>query len=61
MLEIDGRRLDSNVNISSLTPLRFFTQDVIDFTIAIFDYVYTLSEKYEKYVARKAAPPSTEG
>lgn len=31
-------------------------QDVIDFTIAIFDYVYTLSEKYEKYVARKASP-----
>ncbi len=30
-------------------------QDVIDFTIAIFDYVYTLSEKYEKYVARKAS------
>jgi len=30
-------------------------QDIIDFTIAIFDYVYTLSEKYEKYVARKAA------
>ncbi|EHL24544.1 hypothetical protein KYG_02212 [Acidovorax sp. NO-1] len=35
-------------------------QDVIDFTIAIFDYVYTLSEKYEKYVARKASP-STDG
>ena len=30
-------------------------QDIIDFTIAIFDYVYTLTEKYEKYVARKAA------
>lgn len=29
-------------------------QDVIDFTIAIFDYVYTLSEKYDKYLARKA-------
>jgi HEPN domain-containing protein len=29
-------------------------QDVIDFTVAIFDYVYTLSEKYAKYVARKA-------
>ena len=36
-------------------------QDVIDFTIAIFDYVYTLSEKYEKYVARKAAPPPAGG
>lgn len=29
-------------------------QDVIDFTIAIFDYVYTLTEKYEKYISRKA-------
>ncbi len=33
-------------------------QDTIDFTIAIFDYVYTLSEKYEQYVARKALPPT---
>lgn len=30
-------------------------QDIIDFTIAIFDYVYTLSEKYEKYLARKSS------
>jgi hypothetical protein len=30
-------------------------QDIIDFTIAIFDYVYVLSEKYEKYIARKTA------
>jgi HEPN domain-containing protein len=30
-------------------------QDIIDFTIAIFDYVYTLSEKYERYVARKTS------
>jgi HEPN domain-containing protein len=29
-------------------------QDTIDFTIAIFDYVYTLSEKYEQYLARKS-------
>jgi HEPN domain-containing protein/endogenous inhibitor of DNA gyrase (YacG/DUF329 family) len=28
-------------------------QDIVDFTIAIFDYVYTLSEKYERYIARK--------
>ncbi len=27
--------------------------DVLDFTIAIFDYVYTFSDKYEKYLARK--------
>lgn len=32
-------------------------QDVIDFTIAIFDYVYTLTEKYDKYLARKSAVP----
>lgn len=31
-------------------------QDVIDFTIAIFDYIYTLSEKYEKYMVRKSMP-----
>jgi len=36
-------------------------QDVIDFTIAIFDYVYTLTEKYEKYVARKAAAIAASG
>ena len=28
--------------------------DVLAFTIAIFKYVYTLSEKYAEYVARKA-------
>jgi HEPN domain-containing protein len=32
-------------------------EDIIDFTIAIFDYVYTLSEKYERYVARKKLLP----
>jgi HEPN domain-containing protein len=36
-------------------------QDIIDFTIAIFDYVYTLSEKYEKYVARKVKPSPKPG
>lgn len=30
-------------------------QDILDFTAAIFDYVYTLSDKYEKYKARKQA------
>ena len=28
-------------------------QDILDFTVAIFDYVYTLSDKYEKYMCRK--------
>ncbi|APW43044.1 DUF4145 domain-containing protein [Rhodoferax saidenbachensis] len=36
-------------------------EDVIDFTIAIFDYVYTLSEKYDKYLARKAMPHGLPG
>lgn len=31
--------------------------DVLAFTIAIFEYVYTLSEKYAEFVARKAAKP----
>lgn len=30
-------------------------QDVLDFTVAIFEYVYTLSEKYADFIARKAA------
>jgi hypothetical protein len=29
-------------------------QDVLSFTVAIFEYVYTLSEKYEEFMARKA-------
>jgi hypothetical protein len=29
-------------------------EDLIDFTIAIFDYIYTVTEKYEKYVARRS-------
>ena len=33
-------------------------QDILDFTVAIFEYVYTLSEKYAEFVARKAAPKS---
>lgn len=33
-------------------------QDILDFTVAIFDYVYTLSDKYAKYIARKSAPSS---
>lgn len=28
-------------------------QDVLDFTIAIFEYVYTLSEKYAEFMERK--------
>jgi hypothetical protein len=30
-------------------------EDVLAFTIAIFEYVFTLSEKYAEFVARKAA------
>lgn len=29
-------------------------QDVVDFTVAIFEYVYTLSQKYEVFMARKS-------
>lgn len=31
-------------------------QDIVDFTVAIFDYVYTLSEKYDQYLARRKPP-----
>jgi hypothetical protein len=31
-------------------------QDVLSFTVAIFEYVFTLSEKYLEYMARKATP-----
>lgn len=34
-------------------------QDIVDFTVAIFDYVYTLSEKYDKYLARKSKDRGT--
>jgi hypothetical protein len=30
-------------------------EDVLAFTIAIFEYVFTLSEKYAEFVARKAS------
>ena len=30
-------------------------QDVLSFTVAIFEYVYTLSEKYSEFMARKSA------
>jgi hypothetical protein len=33
-------------------------EDVLAFTVAIFEYVFTLSEKYAEFVARKAAPKS---
>lgn len=31
--------------------------DVLAFTVAIFEYVYTLSEKYAEFVARKSGTP----
>ncbi len=30
-------------------------QDVVDFTLAIFEYVYTLTQKYDEFMARKSA------
>jgi HEPN domain-containing protein len=35
-------------------------EDVIDFTHAIFDYVYTLSEKYQAFIKRKEANKAVE-
>ena len=31
-------------------------EDMLAFTVAIFEYVYTLSEKFSEFMARKAAP-----
>jgi Domain of unknown function (DUF4145) len=36
-------------------------EDVLAFTIAIFEYVYTLSEKYQEFLARKAAKTAGAG
>jgi hypothetical protein len=36
-------------------------QDVLDFTVAIFEYVYTLSEKYAAFLARKGEDKSGDG
>ena len=33
-------------------------EDVLAFTVAIFEYVFTLSEKHAEFVARKATPKS---
>ena len=33
-------------------------QDVLAFTVAIFEYVYTLAEKYEEFMARKSVTHS---
>lgn len=30
-------------------------EDVLDFTVAIYDYVYTLHDKYQKFMMRKQA------
>lgn len=52
------RERNIGAHASETDTTRENAQDVIDFTIAIFDYVYTLSEKYEKYIARKAGGPN---
>jgi HEPN domain-containing protein len=35
-------------------------EDVLSFTIAIFEYVFTLSEKYAEFMARKGSPKSNQ-
>ncbi|GAB2870676.1 DUF4145 domain-containing protein [Paraburkholderia jirisanensis] len=52
----DALRVERNIgaHASDTETTREDAQDIIDFTIAIFDYVYTLAEKYEKYLRRKS-------
>ncbi|KVL13099.1 DUF4145 domain-containing protein [Burkholderia cepacia] len=53
----DALRVERNIgaHASDVETTKEDAQDIIDFTVAIFDYVYTLAEKYEKYRRRKAA------
>ena len=52
----DALRVERNIgaHASDTETTKEDAQDIIDFTVAIFDYVYTLAEKYEKYLLRKA-------
>ncbi|KVL14718.1 DUF4145 domain-containing protein [Burkholderia cenocepacia] len=52
----DALRVERNIgaHASDVETTKEDAQDIIDFTVAIFDYVYTLAEKYEKYRRRKA-------
>lgn len=52
----EALRKERNIGAHASTEetTRENAEDVLDFSIAIFEYVYTLSEKYEKYIARKA-------
>jgi HEPN domain-containing protein len=51
----EALRVERNIgaHASDTDTTKEDAQDIIDFTVAIFDYVYTLAEKYEKYVLRK--------
>ena len=52
----DALRVERNIgaHASDTETTKEDAQDIIDFTVAIFDYVYTLAEKYEKYLRRKS-------
>lgn len=52
----DALRVERNIgaHASDVETTKEDAQDIIDFTIAIFDYVYTLAEKYEEYLRRKS-------
>ncbi|MGN7982249.1 DUF4145 domain-containing protein [Burkholderia sp. 22313] len=51
----DALRVERNIgaHASDVQTTREDAQDIIDFTVAIFEYVYTLADKYERYLERK--------
>jgi hypothetical protein len=51
----DALRVERNIgaHASGIETTKEDARDIIDFTVAIFDYIYTLTEKYEKYRQRK--------
>ncbi|CAH34554.1 Uncharacterised protein [Burkholderia pseudomallei] len=53
----DALRVERNIgaHASNTETTKDDAEDIIDFTVAIFDYVYTLAERYQKYLKRKEA------
>jgi hypothetical protein len=51
----DALRVERNIgaHASDTETTKEDARDIIDFTVAIFDYIFTLTEKYEKYLQRK--------
>lgn len=54
--EVLRKERNIGAHASDVDTTKENAQDIVDFTIAIFDYVYTLSEKYDRYIARKCLP-----